>query len=319
MHSNQPFHRSSEQSPINLIPSDQRAAGEQQQSLIATKRYRIGRWCILLSLLLILWQTASSHPIQAQADSDGETIPNGTIPEELIFLPIVARQAGAPQPTPDPTPTRVFDLIPIAGAPLDRPAALHPDINLQQRGYVTTTGTLELIDVNGDTDPNAPQLVGIFSPPRVPTFVGLYRVYDWDWGCGCRGDALTKPEVTLLAVATTPGEALHIPTRNPNIHAGNYKAMVLYAEQNRITLAYTREDSAAVGYLVHMEAIAVDPALLARYATSNAAGRSHLPALRNGEPFATAPGATIKLAIRDTGTFMDPRTRKDWWMGFIRQ
>ncbi len=285
--------------------------------------FTMGRWLGILSLCVLLWQVTTPLPIQAQSGEDAGTIPGGTIPGgELIFLPIVAQQASANRPTPTPIPTAIFDLIPIAGAPVDRPAATHPDLNLTIRSYTPTTGTLGLIDVNGDIDSNAPQFVNVFAPPRVPTFMGLYQVYDWDWACapgGCRGAALTTPEVTLLAVATTPGEALHIPSRSPEIHAGGYKAMVLYAEATRITFTYTRDDTAAVGYLVHMEDILVNPALVALYEQSNAAGRSLLPALRDGEPFATAAGTSIKLAIRDTGTFMDPRARKDWWMGFAME
>ena len=42
-----------------------------------------------------------------------------------------------------------------------------------------------------------------------------------------------------------------------------------------------------------------------------------LPALRNDEPFGTATGASIKIATRDTGQFLDPRTCKDWWMDYF--
>jgi hypothetical protein len=42
-----------------------------------------------------------------------------------------------------------------------------------------------------------------------------------------------------------------------------------------------------------------------------------LPALRNDEPFGTATGTSIKIATRDTGQFLDPRTCKDWWMDYF--
>jgi hypothetical protein len=271
------------------------------------------RWLLVIFFALLLCPLAPTV-LQAQSDDSGTTVPGGTIPtENQLFLPLIASRQQ---------PTRIFDRIPIAGAPLDRPAALHPDVNLSIRSYISTTGELGLININGDTDSAAPQLIGIFDPPRLPSFTALYQVYDWNWACGgdgCRGAAITWPEVSLLAVATTPGEMLHIPTRGPEIHGGGYIAMVLYAEATRITLAYTRDDTAALGYVVHLEDIAVDPALLALYNETNTAGRRELPALHNSEPFATAPGTSIKLAIRDTGSFMDPRSRKDWWMGFVRQ
>ncbi len=276
-------------------------------------------WVGLILFTLLAWQTIAPSSLSAQSDDNSGTIPGGTIPgNSLLFLPIIADQ----QPAPLPTPAPIFDLIPVVAPPADRPAASHPDLNLAMRSYISTTGELGLVNINGDTDRNAPQLIGIFQPQRLPTFTALYQVYDWDWACGidgCRGNPLALPEVSLLAVATIPGEALTIPTRAPDIHGGGYKALVLYADSSRITLGYTREDTAAIGYVVHFEEILVEPALLTLYTESDAAGRSQLPALRNNEPFATAPGTSINIAIRDTGSFMDPRSRKDWWVGFVSQ
>lgn len=265
---------------------------------------------LLVHLLFVLQPTS----VYAQDDGQG-TIPNGTVPRAKLYLPMIANQqpSVAPTPSPSPTPTAVFDAIPVEGDPTDRPAIEHPDLNLSIRSHIVTSATLALVDNDGPTDPNAPQLDGLFQPTRLPTFAATYQVYDWDWACGCRGDALTMPPVTLLALATTPGEAIHIPTRGPQIYAGGYKAMVLYADLNRITLGFTRNDTAAVGYIVHLEDVVVDGALLALYEEKNEAGRSELPALRNNEPFATALGTEIRIAIRDTGTFMEPRSRKDWW------
>ncbi len=129
---------------------------------------------------------------------------------------------------------------------------------------------------------------------------------------------LTDPAVTLLEMATSVGEAIAIPSRDPQIYGGGYKAMVLYAEATRITLVYTRDDTPAFGYVVHFEDFAVEPALLALYQELNEAGRQQLPALHNGEKIGLATGETIKVAVRDTGKFMDPRSRKDWWVGFVR-
>ncbi len=93
--------------------------------------------------------------------------------------------------------------------------------------------------------------------------------------------------------------------------------MVLYAEPERITLAYTRDDSPAVGYLVHIENVAVAPELVALYQQLDAAGRRQLPGLRNEEPLGVASGDVLKVAVRDTGAFMDPRSCKDWWMDYM--
>jgi hypothetical protein len=268
----------------------------------------------LMFFLLLGLSWPQLHLYAQATQNPGETIPpGGTIAgPAVLYLPLVAQ-------APIPTPVVTFATLPVQGPPIDRPAATNPDLNLTIRAYITTTGALTLVDVDGDTDPDAPQLAALFSPPRLPSFTAVHQVYDWNWACsadGCRGEPINLPQVTLLTMAVTPGEPLLLPTRKQEIHAGGYKVLVLYAEETRITLTYTREDTPARGYLVHLEDILVDPALLALYRTKDAAGRKELPALRNNERFANASGSTLKVAIRDTGSFMDPRARKDWWIGY---
>jgi hypothetical protein len=69
---------------------------------------------------------------------------------------------------------------------------------------------------------------------------------------------------------------------------------------------------------VYLENVCVDPNLLALYrAQNNADGwrsSTMLPALRNGQPLGRALGNEIGVAIRDRASFMDPRTRGDWWL-----
>lgn len=270
--------------------------------------------CFFL-LVRLTWPQLQIHAQTPQ--NPGATVPSGgTITEPAaLYLPLVAQAA----PTAAPTPGATFTALPVQGPPVDRPPATHPDLNLAIRSYLTTTAALTLIDVDGAADPDAPQLAALFGSPRLPTFTAAYQVYDWNWACssdGCRGDLIRSPAVTLLAMAVTPDEPLFLPTRNQQIYTGGYKAFVLYAEETRITLSYTREDTPARGYLLHMEDITVDPALLALYRAKDAAGRKELPALRNNERFANASGNTVKIAIRDTGSFMDPRVRKNWWRGY---
>ena len=95
----------------------------------------------------------------------------------------------------------------------------------------------------------------------------------------------------------------------------DYQVLVLYASEERITLKYTREDNVVGGYTLHMENVCVEPSLLALYQSWNDQGRGYLPALRAGQAFGRARGDEIGVAIRDTGAFQDPRSRKDWWKG----
>lgn len=263
-------------------------------------------------LFLLCLSLLHTHSVNAQA---GNTLPGttpGTLPgSSTVYLPFVATTVNIN--------LAKYTAIPVATGPLDRPAANHGDINLTLRSYVSTTSALTLIDVDGDADPDAPQLAGIFTPTHVPTFTAVYQVNEWDWSCGqngCRGNPIQQPPVTLLEMQTTVGKSIAIPARKQQIYIGGFKAMVLYAEERRITLVYTRDDTAAIGYVVHLEDFNVDPSLLALYRKENDAGRKKLPALRNGEVIGVASGTSIKVAVRDTGSFMDPRARKDWWIGF---
>ncbi len=242
-------------------------------------------------------------------------------PARRAFLPLVAVDTPA---VCEPLSGASYAAISVLPPPTDRPAAEHADLNLALRSYLPTSGVLGLVDYGGDGDPGAPQLVGLFVDSRTGIFVRLHRVFDWNWGCNCQGDPLTTPAVTLAELATTPGEPIRVPesgysigTRGPRgeeIDSG-YEVLVLYATEDRITLKYTRNDNVVHGYTLHIESLCVDPALLTLYNTWNAAGRSRLPALRAGEAFGRARSDSIGVAIRDSGVFLDPRSRKDWWQG----
>lgn len=224
----------------------------------------------------------------------------------------------APSPTIDsntPIAGESYSSLPIAGRPADRPAAQHGDLNLALRGFAPASGQKSLINISGPTDNRAPQLAGLFSDKRSPVISGVYRVHHWDWGRNARGGPITDFEVTLVGLEMKPGETVHVPKADYAIGQG-YNVLVLYADTERITLKYTGEDSVINGYTIHVEGVNVDPNLRTLYERLNDEGRRHLPALRAGQAFGRARGNEIQVCIRDTGRFMDPRSRKDWWRGY---
>ncbi len=237
----------------------------------------------------------------------GSLASTGTI-SHCVYLPFVSRAREC-----TPIPGAEYGQLPVPGPHPDNPAD-HPDLNLAVRGYEPTEAYLGLVDYGGGFDPGAPQLYGLFADQRTPAFVAAYKVYDWDWPNNRRGNLIETWPVTLLGMGVSPGETVHVPPSGYEIGQG-YEVLVLYAEPSRITLKYTLEDSVVSGYTIHLEDICVDPNLLDLYRSLDAAGRSHLPALRSGQAFATARGYELKAAIRDYGSFMDPRSRKDWWQG----
>lgn len=283
---------------------------------------------------IIQTPTPKPRPDPLEVKPQGEATPEEAEPDpstvEVESLPPAETQTEA-EPAAAPlcgaNSTAAFDLIPIEGQALrDHPADVHGDLNLALRGYIPSGEALGLITYEGNTDGDAPQLAGLFEPNRVARIQSVYRINDWVWDsskCGGHPRGCPGPPpntfwpVTLVGLATTPGEAVYPPERGAQIYSGGYTAIVLYAEAHRITLGYTRRNSVASGYVVHMEDICVNPNLVALYRAQldaegwNDTGR--LPALRNNQALGQALGLEIKVAVRDAGSFMDPRSQKDWW------
>ncbi len=260
------------------------------------------RFARVLISALLAW-TWYACPVLAQEPSDESWL------GVRAYFPITFVARGC-----QPISSEQYVAFSVEPPPTDRPADQHGDLNLALRSYAPTNAYLGLINIGGSRDALAPQLPGLFADQRTAAFVAVYRVYDWNWTCNCRGSPLTSPEVTLADLAVTPGETIHLPASGYDIGQG-YDALVLYATEERVTLKYTREDNVVRGYTLHIEGICVEPRLLALYQSCNAAGRATLPALRPGQAIGRASGSTIGVAIRDTGAFRDPRSRKDWWYG----
>jgi hypothetical protein len=267
--------------------------------------------------LLLLFAVLNGSPAHEAAPAYAAAAPAAPAspaidPSEVItyyaFLPLVARPPAGCAPIPGVQ----YSTLDVDGPPTDRPAEQHADLNLALRGYEVTSAYAGLVDYGDGGDPRAPQLDTFFADRRLPAFPTVYQVYDWDWERNRRGDLLTEYDVTLAGMTVTPGEVLHLPDSGYNLGDG-YEALVLYASEERITLKYTREDNVVYGYTVHVENVCVEPSLLALYRTWNDAERGELPALRGGQPFGRAREGEIGVAIRDRGTFMDPRSRRDWW------
>jgi len=219
---------------------------------------------------------------------------------------------AAPAPCPTTAWASSYTLVPTVGAKSDRPAAEHPDLNVKIRGFSNTGGTLGLVDIGGPTDDRAPRLWSLFSDSREPAFVANLRVYDWDWATMKKLGPIASPEVTAVDFGTTPGEDIKLPRSGYEIAPG-LSARVLFLDEDSITLKYTGEDNVVSGYTVHVLDVCLEPKLRETYNNANASGRDSLPALTTGQAFARAHGTRMRVIIRDTGAFMDPRARKDWW------
>lgn len=219
---------------------------------------------------------------------------------------------------------------PTVGAPTtDHPPPQHGDLNIKLRGWepCTTVGCQPKGDTIGyvyyppdsvGVDAKAPKLHTLFDPAAAP-FLANYRMHDWDWGCsqhGCRGGLVSGAwEVTAVTFATSAGQALRLPQSGYEIASGGLQARALYVDGDSVTLKYTGEDNVVVGYTISIVGICPAPALRAKYDADDAAGRSSMPALKGGDVIGTACGSATLVTIRDSGTFMDPRSETDWWQG----
>ena len=245
--------------------------------------------------------------------------------EHLLFLPLISK--------PGACPTSSANSYASGGAyqydqdnPV-RPPGTHADKNIALRSYTPTIAPLSLVNL-GTVSDQPPQLATLFNPDRLPTFSLAYRANKWSFAAspnpGMPNGPITDWPVTVLGMQTTPGEALRVPTSGYSI-GGGMEVIVIYATEGTIALKYTREDSAATGYLVHVDNICTDPNLLALYNSLNGGARYvfyptqdhgvdyNLPNLPAGQVFGTARGGEIRVAIVDSGAVMDPRSCNEWW------
>lgn len=217
-----------------------------------------------------------------------------------------------------------YAVIPIEGAAYKNNALTdeNADLRLSVLSYAPSTGAAQLVEYGGASDPNAPNFRALFQPPRIPSIAQNFRHYNWNWNeaggppYGSRGAVNTDWEVSVMSAGVSAGEGIYAPARAPIIYGGDVVAMVLYASERELTLAYNRQDSVTSGYVVHLLGFCVDGNLVGAYRAQVQNGRratGQLPAVRSHQQVGTASGQPLVVAIRDRGGFLDPRSRKDWW------
>jgi hypothetical protein len=226
-----------------------------------------------------------------------------------------APDASAPDgASPDPCAPIAnvsYALTPVT--PKTKDAATHGDVNLLLRSRRVAAGqAASLVDIAGPTDGKAPKLQTLFEDARSPTFRGVYQLAGWDWGKNAPSDFMIDPPVTMAGFAMGPAETVRLPQSGYDL-GGGFQALVLYATTDTITLKYTRDDDVVSGYTIHLANVCVEPRLRALYEQANAAGRTRLPGLAAKQPLGRARGGELLVTIRDTGAWMDPRSRKDWY------
>ncbi len=290
------------------------------------------RWIKPLSLLAVIGLlTLQAAPrAQAEPESGAPAAPAGA---PNLYLPLISRGCASTGQTYSQGNAIQWDTdIPV------RPAWNHADKNLALRSYVQRIGGFQTNLVNYTSNPapdaDAPLFSSLFSPARIGLSGRFFQVHNWNWAPspspGTRGSPLTTYQITALGLTATPGEVVRAPSRNAAINQG-FRSMVIFLDGNSITLKYTREDSAATGYTVHIDGVCPDVSLYALYQQLDqgqstqtgrhqfiARGSEHyqLPYILNNQPIGQAIGTEIVIAITDVGSFLDPRDCNpagSWW------
>ncbi len=204
--------------------------------------------------------------------------------------------------------------MPLNGDPVNS-----PEINLRLRGFGPVNESPALISRNGNAygldNQMPPQISSLYGGP-VPQIVKTYVVYEWDFQNNkslAPQQATPNYKVHLIGLQATPGQKLVGLTAGRKIDSAGDVFMVMYATKTDITFTHSPSDSLLGGYLFYFVDLCVDPNLLAAYQKDNAAGRNDLPVVAPGQIFGTAGTADVKVGIRDTMSFVDPRYKQDWW------
>jgi len=293
-------------------------------------RGRLAPRCAAGLVLLVLVGLALTLPLATPAGASSRIDP---APAGRVYLPVISTPNTSP---PVLTHATYLPLVskPAYQCPISSTAiwaemspaqslivgaAGSPDLNMNVRGWVPVAEYLGFVQYpyppEAPPDTLHPLLLSNIAGSTVESFVHTYQANDWDWlGCNCAAPRSSSPyPVTMLGLRTTPGQALRIASRNQPVNSRGHTAMVLYADAGQIALKYTWEDRVDNGYLVHLVNLCVDPNLVALYQSLEAAGRHRLPAVANLSVIGTALGGEVDVIVRDSGSFLDPRSRQDWW------
>jgi hypothetical protein len=286
----------------------------------------------LAQLALVVLAFCTRRASQA-APGVPDLIATATV-DARAYLPFIAKPYACPR-----TSTSDYDSGIAYQRDYDnpvRPAVQHADKNIALRGYTLDpdpTTAHDLVNYGSDDDTQPPQFATLFDPARVPLLTNVYRVHHWDWepspDPGNRSGPILDYPVTALGMRTAPGEPLHVPASGYDIGGHpTMEVLVLFADEDTVTLRYTRDDSSAPpGYTVHVDNLCTDANLLALYRELDDAGGPRykyrgpderpysypLPNLSDGQPLGTARGEEIVVAVADTGSFQDPRSLNEWW------
>lgn len=274
--------------------------------LVSSLALALGLLLLLLKLLAVPAPLRSAGGVHYVAPGAEIRVAEGTYTvvsasatlTPMAYLPLVFRPPDPCRPIPGASYSSLFVITPT-----NPDAENDPGFNIGLLGWELTDAYKGVVDY-GMGDPKVPLFYYLFADLHTPDFSNVYRLYHGD------GTLNTDWPVTVAGLAVTTDEVIHTPDSGYDIQYG-YDAMVIYASRERIALNYTRGDN-LLGYTIYVDGICVEPSLLALYEQLDAADRYDLPVVRGGQAIGRAWNTEIRVAVRDTGTALDPRGL-DWW------
>lgn len=189
-----------------------------------------------------------------------------------------------------------------------------PNLNPKRGGWTPVNADHSLCDnpINAGYDPGSKPFLGnIVSGLDTNPVCNPYRVNIAENKNNnfCPGD---PADVSMCGFAASPSTPVHAPNTCQS------PWYVLYADEGFITMVVNGADCIGgdcdEGYGVHIDGLIVNKDLLTLYRKDDAEGRNRLPIVNANDVIGTVDtGGEVRVTIRDTGSYMDPRTLRDWW------
>ena len=156
-----------------------------------------------------------------------------------------------------------FTTVPVTGGGLNHPDSEHADLNLALRGYSPTSVAAELVDKDGPGGRRSRRNWPASSPTTAARPLG--RPIVSMTGTGTAAIMVVRSARSIR----WPPPCLRWPPAQANrwafrtavrrFTAAATRHWCSMPSPTRITLGYTRDDSVANGYVVHLENVCVDP------------------------------------------------------------
>jgi hypothetical protein len=162
-------------------------------------------------------------------------------------------------------------------------------------------------DANHPLDPRRPCFTYLFnknSSPTLPPLAQTYKINE------IPGIDFASSWSGANAVSFGVQSQVYLPPSGYHIDQAGHQASILYLDNNSITVSYTASGTIAIGYVITIHRLQVNPELIRLYQEYQSRGK--LVAIGALQLLGTASNNTI-FYLRDTGAILDLRWKDDWW------